>query len=156
MTDTAQTTKKREPKGIFGWLLLPAFVTLVTPFTFTAVIFSNYFSKYQILFDAKNRFSVPTLTFIGVEFFVAITLIAGWFVALYFLATKSRHYPSTSSILVFVVFALSILNPSLTAAYYHQPFKSEAIPGIFVLFGISVIWLAYMEFSKRVKNTFVI
>lgn len=152
--DVTQATQNRAPSGIFGWLVLPAFITCVTPLALLGTEIYN-FSSFQQLWALRSRVAVSSLALVGFEALINIILIASWFAVLYFMVTKSRNYPKLSAYVVLSTLVVAFFDISFSAIYFHEPPTNWQFVGILAMCGVSIGWYVYMRLSKRVKNTFV-
>jgi hypothetical protein len=132
----------REPRGIGGWLLVLCFLLLVWGPVRGALVGSNALSVLSV--------RGPSLAIA----LAALTLVTAFGVAAG-IALLSRHAPA-----VWMARGALLLSAAMDLVIYLSPyFPSNRMPGDAPLYvGASLAyhgaWLAYLFWSKRVRNTF--
>ena len=150
MTDIAKTPSRSAPRGIGGWLLVPAFATLIAP------ILLGLSSWESALVLAQLERARPAVrAFAAGEFLAQVSLLVGWTYALILLWNHRARYP-----LLFIVLSVAEVvvqvGDMLIATYWFRVPTAVIHTGDLIrgLFGC-VIWIPYMLMSERVRNTFV-
>lgn len=149
MTDAAAA--QHEPRGIGGWLILPALGTIVSPILYTYWIFQDVQALATVW---RQQTPMWTYVIIG-ETIAHLAITAGWIVALVFLFQRKRHYPPLFSSLLAAAFVVGLADILLVAKILDQAVDPSSIRDVARSLIALVIWGAYMHESKRVKNTFV-
>lgn len=151
-------TVNQEPRGLGGWLILPAISLFVTPIVSAVSFYNDYLpifreGYWEVLTtpgsEAYHHLWAPFITFD----IVGITLLTFFDIILIFLFfAKSYRFPTLMITflalnLLFQVgdFLFTNLIPALAAEGNKQ------YPKIIMV----IIWIRYFQISKRVKNTFV-
>jgi hypothetical protein len=162
MTDTAAATTDG-PKGIGGWLVLPAIGLVLTPFW---VLFT-FVKDLLPAFDGETWAMVttpgspvyhPALASLLI-FEVVGNLILIFFTSylIYLFFTKSRNLPPL--IIIWLVLSAAFvavdtfwgLQIPIVAADAGPDYYKDLIRSVIAI----AIWVPYFRLSKRVKNTFV-
>jgi hypothetical protein len=157
------TEKTHEPKGLGGWLVLPAIGLFVMPVRLSMSFNTDFWpifreGYWEILTtpgtEAYHPLWAPLLIFeiTGNAFFVIFDLVL-----IYFFFTKSYRFPYlfiafAALNLLFVTsdFLLADLVPAIAAESDVDSIKEVARAAV-----AAVVWVPYFLLSKRVKNTFV-
>lgn len=141
---------KPPPKGIGGWLVLPAIGTVIAPFV--------------LAFGAKDVFSVlPQMALfedklkavISAEVIANAVLIAWALWTIYLLFKHKRQFPRAFCYLFIGALALSVFDLAAAAAMFGSTPSPNDIRDIGRTVVSCLVWVPYMLISKRVKNTFV-
>ena len=152
-----------EPRGLGGWLILPAIGLFVLPIRLAVSLNNDFLPIFQEGYweilttpgsEVYHHLWAPLIIFeiAGNTFFIIFDI------ALIFLFfTRSYRFPTLfivflASNLLFVVgdFFLADLIPAVAAENDAESIKELARP----IIG-AIIWIPYFLVSKRVKNTFV-
>ncbi|XYD08802.1 DUF2569 domain-containing protein [Methylobacterium sp. NMS12] len=142
--------KRAPPAGFRGWLLLPAVGTIITPF-FPA---KAALDLAEIVTQATDR-SHPAFLFIYGEIALNCALIALSAWALVLMVQRDRRYPKVY-IASLAAGAISITGDAvLTQALFGVAIDQETGRSIGRAIGAALIWIPYMYYSRRVKNTFI-
>jgi hypothetical protein len=131
----------RQPKGFGGWLIIPAFQTLIAPLVY-ALIFFNFLQMTHAPWFSTNSSSNKGLILFNLT--ASAVLTVGWSFVLVAMVRKKRWYPKGYAILGAATLAGGLFLPVT-----DQPFLRWMI----ALFSY-VIWTVYLFKSVRVKNTF--
>ncbi|HUQ26050.1 MAG TPA: DUF2569 domain-containing protein [Burkholderiales bacterium] len=146
------------PRGIRGWLLLPAIGLCLFPLYALYSLAVDYWPIFQLGMwgglttpgsAAYHRLWAPTLVY-GIA--VNVTLIAFALVLVFLLFRKSPRFPKA-----FVAFALLNLAfvSSIALVLWHITGSAEAVVTEVARAAVLVaVWVPYMLVSKRVRNTF--
>lgn len=157
------TTATDEPKGLAGWLILPAIGLFILPIRLTISLINDFlpiFQKgyWQVLTtpgsDAYHHLWAPLIVFeiFGNSLFIIFSIVL---IFLYF--AKSYRFPALfiAYLVVNLVFVagdyfFADLIPVVAAKNDPESMKElmRTIVG-------ATIWIPYFLVSKRVKNTFV-
>ena len=141
------------PKGIDGWLMVPATGLIIYSIFFLYAFFKALFLGLPLLSD------VTTLT--GGLFMIATLVLQGAIAALFIYSAvcffrRRRNAPGIMIFQMLIVMAMSLL--TLIGLSTHSELSSED-GGILLLACIEIvgalIWIPYFLISKRVKRTFV-
>ncbi len=157
------TSTTEEPKGLGGWLILPALGLIVLPIRIGFMLYSDFLPIFQegyweVLTDpaseSYHHLWAPLIIVetIGNGFFILFDLVL---IFLFF--TKSHRFPLLfiiflASNLLFVVgdFFMADLIPAIAEQEDEDSFKEMTRSIV-----NTAIWIPYFLVSKRVKNTFV-
>lgn len=151
-----------EPKGIGGWLVLPALGLIITPFRMGFQLFNDVLPALTPeTWNGLTKPESPTYhplwgTLIGFEVIanMALFVFTLWLTWLFF--TKSKRVPK-----LFIAWLLSLaavqtidylLVAQISAA--AAPSDKEGIKELARAIINAAIWIPYFIKSKRVKNTF--
>jgi len=131
-----------EPRGIRGWLILPAIGIIVTPIrlAYLGFQFSGYYARPNL---SSGEFSYITFELVVLGVMFILWLVAG---VLFF---KCKRIFPKFFIGLLVIDAFSVL---FSYNLRYDMSENEAL--VRGLIGL-VIWIPYMLVSKRVRNTFV-
>jgi hypothetical protein len=137
------------PKGIGGWLILPAIGTVISPFVMA------YWT-----FETATALSGPLTTglkiFISIEALFNLGLTIAWIVAIFMLFKHKRSYPRLFVTILAVTLVGTVLDLVLAVTSFNADIDANDIKGLArSVIGLAV-WGPYMFISKRVKNTFVV
>lgn len=136
-----------EPRGIWGWLLLPIAGLLF-------VVITGTWTAIEVLADPGMRavafsFQPPWMTigFIGVIIFWSIIPL----IVVALLLMRSRHFPMAYIVSGVALVLFGFVEPMITAAQAFDPiaFLNAFIPAFWI-----AGWSKYMLSSRRVRNTF--
>ena len=149
MSVTSETASPQEPKGIGGWLILPALGTLLSPL-FTA------WATYQTASVISGQLQTGILTFVIIEVLVNVGLTIAWIVAIVGLFQHRRFYPRFYVALCAISLVVVVADISVAAVFFNIPMEPDDAKNIVRPLAALVIWGPYMFKSKRVRNTFVV
>lgn len=154
------TTQKEEPRGLGGWLILPAIGLVITPLSILLTLINDYLPIFQQGYwqvlttpgtSAYHPLWAPILTF---EVAGNLVLLAFDVVLIYLFFTKSYRLPGLFiaylvSRLIFAVadFFLAGLIPAIA----DQLDPMSMVQAV----AVTAVWIPYFLLSKRVKSTFV-
>lgn len=156
-------TATEEPKGLGGWLILPAIGLFVMPIRLTLFLLSDFLPIFQEGYwevlttpgsEAYHHLWAPLITFeiIANTCFIifAIVLIFMFFAKSYRFPTLFIVYLALNLGVVLIDFIAVGSIPAVTAEGNAEALREllRAIVG-------TVIWIPYFLVSKRVKNTFL-
>jgi hypothetical protein len=150
MTDVAAAPAS--PRGIGGWLILPAIGTVIS------VGLSGYAALQSILtLQGVAGKSLPAglLAFIWVELACQVAIGVGWIYAIVLLVKHKRQFPRAFIALLAISLLFNILDIIVAASAYNAPADPNDIRTIVRSVLALAIWAPYMLVSKRVRNTFV-
>ncbi|MCL2831080.1 MAG: DUF2569 domain-containing protein [Betaproteobacteria bacterium] len=139
-----------ELKGLGGWLILVAFGLIATMGSLFAGVGFLVFFAQDLPIPGLETFTRPQLAF-EIVGSLGLAGLAG--VSLYFFFTKSRRFPR-----FFIGYALFGLLLAIGNFFVYRAIPAASVNGAVALAKqllYSVIWIAYMQRSKRVRNTFV-
>jgi len=137
--------ENKDLAGVGGWLILPAIGTFLWP-----VLLANaLFDSFSLLRQAARQ--VPDIAIFDVATLSLLFGISLW--AIYLFLKRDKRYPAVFSILLGLNLVIVILGAILLTS--HGLSSRSLIPGLFRAAISSGIWIPYMRYSKRVKNTFV-
>ena len=157
------TQDTQEPKGLGGWLIVPAIGLFVLPFRLLTSLHSDFLpifreGYWEILTtpgrEAYHPLWAPLITFevMGNALFVVFDLVL-----IYLFFTKSHRFPYLfiAFIVANVVFVVSdYFVAGLIPAVAAQK-DTESIREMIRAVSTAIIWVPYFLVSQRVKNTFV-
>ena len=135
MADKKEDSKKKELKGIGGWLLLPTI-----GFILSAVFWSVMFFILGVLiifgdFDSEI-----------IQYFVVSVISAGLSIyVLTLLFKKKKEFPKRAIYVIWIGVGMGVILSIFTGDF------SDTVTGV----ASSLLWTLYLQRSKRVKNTFV-
>ena len=139
-----------EPRGIDGWLLLPALVTIISPFLagHTALQVIDVLRSSASLSSGRH-------VFLWGEILFNAALVFGWIIAIERLFRLKRSYPRLFVSLSVVSLAGAVLDMligwGLLGSAPDMSDYRDIARGVISL----MIWWPYMMQSRRVRNTFV-
>ena len=154
MSEAVSTSAGALPRGIGGWLILPAFGTCVSPI-FLIVSLVAAMPNYDKAWSLRGRLPPGLVAFIGLEFLVNLAFIVGWIAAIKFLVTKSREFPRLYVALMLAMLGFLVADVLVSSLAFHVPTNASDVTSIVRTAFVAAIWCPYMRSSKRVKNTFV-
>ncbi|HEY5347954.1 MAG TPA: DUF2569 domain-containing protein [Rhizomicrobium sp.] len=148
-SSAVQVPREGEPKGIGGWLLLPAAQLILAPISFILLV-GQFFrpNVARFLFDStaqvlKSLFVLGTLLHV-------VLFAFGIFCIVQFFGLKRR-----TLYLMPLWYCVSILwAGTRLAEVFYAPTPGGGIPYVSTI-GADIALLIYFCVSKRVKNTFV-
>ena len=147
VTPEAQAQLKPEPKGIAGWLIIPAIGLVLAPIKSAAMLFMGL-SMIQSF--APELTSDPRLWLSGLIDIAMI--IATVIVAVLFFKRRQVAVRAIIALMLASVVA-NLVQVLLNAAMFKEVDVDTIKPVIHAcVFG--AIWIPYFLKSKRVKNTF--
>lgn len=136
------------PRGIAGWLLIPAIGLIFAPII---SIRNNYIAMGAI------KESYPEL-FIDIRFWVALLIDLAFIIATICVATfffqKKRFVPQAFIGLMLATIIATIIGKALFIPIV-KIFNFENFQSVVSICVNSAIWIPYFLISKRVKNTFI-
>jgi hypothetical protein len=153
MMSDISTTAPVEPKGIAGWLILPALGTFLSPL-------AAAYGALEILSGLGNT-SISALPpgvvpFVVAEVIFNLGLMAGWIVAIVKMLKHKRSYPRLYVSLLLVTAVGSLGDLAIAAGLLDSQLGPEQVKPLIRTTISLVIWGPYMFKSKRVRNTFVV
>ena len=144
---TEEQTVKPEPKGIAGWLIIPAIGLVLAPIKSAAMLFRGL-SMIQSF--APELTSDPRLWCFGLIDIAMI--IATIIVAVIFFKKRRIAVRAIIGLMVASIFA-NLVQSLLNAAMFEEVDADTVKPVIHACV-FSAVWIPYFLKSKRVKNTF--
>lgn len=157
------TKTQGEPRGLGGWLILPAIGLFAFPIRLAASFYNDFLPIFQegyweVLttpgYEAYHHLWAPLLIFeiIGNSLFIIFDIVL---IVLFF--TRSYRFPTL--IIIFIATNLFFLAGDLVFAGLIPAMAAESDPESVKELTRSIItaaiWIPYFLVSKRVKNTFV-
>ena len=136
-----------EPRGIGGWLIIPAVVLVLKPIMSVLVLFMGMATSQSITPILSND---PRLWFSGVihvAMFVA-TIIVG----VLFFNKRRIAVPAIIGLMVANILA-NIVQAFPNAAMFKEV-DADSVKSVILAFVVGAIWIPYFVNSKRVKYTF--
>ena len=166
--DKVEATKYAEPRGLGGWLILPAFGLFFFPLQ-TAVLLNEVLTPFlqegvwELLTtpgsEAYHRLGAP-LVIMEILGNIALTLFDIILIFLFF--SKSYRFPALYVTFVVVqllfvatdFFLSELILPELIPAVAAE-IDTESVRALLISIVHAVIWIPYFIVSERVENTFV-
>ncbi len=153
-----------EPKGIGGWLVLPALGLIITPFRMGFQFIKDLLPALTP--EAWNALTKPEspayhplwgpLISFEVVANLVLFVFTLWLIWLFF--RKSKRVPTLFVVWLLSLAAVQTIDYVLVAqipAAAAQPSDSEGIKDLARSIVGAAIWIPYFIRSKRVKNTFI-
>ncbi|MCL2831079.1 MAG: DUF2569 domain-containing protein [Betaproteobacteria bacterium] len=147
-----ETAENAELKGLGGWLILVGFGLIVTVIMLPLAVLGIVYLAQGSPGAMKTPYVIFTI--IG---YLAWAGLAGF--SLYLFFTKSRRFPrffiGYTLFGLFVCVADAFLFRFAPAGLLDTAESGDVTRQLFQQLFYTVIWVTYMQRSKRVKNTFV-
>jgi len=152
----------KTPEGFRGWLILVMMLLISTPIV--------YLPRFVLIFlIARERatgatspggavYGPPWTPLMFFEFLSSFFSFTCGVVLIYFFFKKKRSFPPLMTIFLFCQCVLGCFR-YLISEHMPQPFPSighGGMPSLLSFLIILVASAAYLRFSKRVRNTFVL
>lgn len=157
-------TVTTEPKGIGGWLVLPALGLLISPIRFCFLFYSSILpSLMPATWNALTNSNSPAYhplwgPLIVFESISNLALFIFTLRLLWLFFKKSNRVPGLVVIWLVLSMALQVVDILFAAqipAVAVQQNNLESVKDLTRSLVAAVIWIPYFKRSKRVKNTFV-
>ena len=157
-------TALNEPRGIGGWLILPALGLVITPFRMGFQFYRDLLpalapETWNALTDSSSAAYHPLwgpVIVFEVVANLALFVYTLWLLWLFF--NKSKRAPRLFIIWLVSLAATQIIDLLLTnqiPAVASQPTDPESIKDVTRSIIGAAIWIPYFMKSKRVHNTFI-
>jgi hypothetical protein len=154
MSEAVSESPVATPKGIRGWLILPAFGTCISPLVLIASLVATM-PNYDRAWNLRGRLPAGLMAFVSVEFIGNLAFIVGWIAAVVLLVTKSRGFPRLYVGLMLGMLAFLVADLLISSVAFNISPNPSDVTSIVRTAFVSAIWCPYMLSSKRVQNTFV-
>jgi hypothetical protein len=141
--------QQAQPVGIRGWLLLPAFGTLISP-----LLFARNIVELGSVLPLINDRSDALFAFLVGELVACAALLALSIVAIVLLLKHHRKYPALFIGLLLATVILAIVDHEGARTFGNAADAGDTGQLIRAILA-ALIWIPYMGKSKRVQNTFV-
>jgi hypothetical protein len=162
MTETAPTASD-EPRGIGGWLILPAIGLVITPFwiiiTFVRDLLPAFEGETWKVITTQGSAvyhpALPPLLIFEVVGNIFLVLFTCYVIYLFF--NKSRKLPRMMIAWLLITAAIVAIDTfwgllvPIVAADANAAYFKDLVRNVIAV----AIWVPYFNVSKRVKNTFV-
>jgi hypothetical protein len=160
---TRSLNSRREPKGLGGWLVLPAVMPVAIAIGRSSSLVFDYLpllggGTWEALTtpgsETHHHLWTPVLVY---EIAGNILLVAFAIALLVLMLTKSHRLPRLmiaflAGNAVFVVGGFLLANRIPAVAAEEDP---ESVKALVSAFAAAIIWIPYFLVSKRVRNTFL-
>jgi len=147
MSTVSTTETADQPKGIGGWLILPAIGTFIAP------LFSLW-SAYQTSLALSGTLQPNVRAVIVAEVLVNVVLAANWIFAIVALLRYRRYYPRLYVATIVATLVFAVADITAASVFFNLPFDADDAKTIGRPLVALLIWGPYMFNSKRVRNTF--
>jgi Protein of unknown function (DUF2569) len=141
-----------QPKGIAGWLILPALGTVLSPVRLLFEILRS-FETLQQHFAPDER---ALWMFVLGEIVVNVALLLGWIYAVVALVRRWKSFPTTFNALLLLAFAVTLIDVLVAQFGFNARLSWEEFMPATANALACVIWVPYMLSSERVRNTFTV
>lgn len=157
-------TTSNEPRGISGWLVLPALGLVIAPFRMGFQFYRDMLpaltlETWNSLTNSSSAVYHPLLgPLIVFEVTVSLALFVYTLWLLWLFFNKSQRVPRLFIIWFVLLAATQIIDLLLVnqiPAAANQPTDLESIKDVTRSIISAAIWIPYFMISKRVKNTFI-
>jgi len=149
-------------KPIGGWLILVAFGVLTRPFYLLFALYPMYremFSpeRWEILRTAGRMAYGPFfIPFIYTELVINILFVFAALYQIYLFVTKDYRFPKFFIYLLIASLVFVLLDAWIGGIIIEEmTFDADTMQEIIRIIIPSAIWIPYMIYSERVKETFV-
>jgi hypothetical protein len=153
MTDTpTPPPPPAEPAGFGGWLLLPAFFTVIAPWFFfqgSATVFAALTGPHMANAPAALA------AFVWIEGAANVALLAAWIYAIVLLLTRRASFPRVFGVLSIVSSVYVLADILVNSAAFGAALTADGGVNIVRQVIFYLAWIPYMAQSVRVRNTFV-
>jgi Protein of unknown function (DUF2569) len=146
------TAKPAQPRGIGGWLLLPALGTVLSPIRLAFEIYRSV-ASLQLNVAPDER---ALWLFVAAELVVNVGLLVGWVYAVVLLIRHRRSFPVTFNALLLLAFAFTLIDVLVAQFGFNARLTWEEFMPAAANALACVIWVPYMLSSERVRNTFTV
>ena len=143
-----EANNKHEPKGIAGWLIIPAIGLVLAPIKSAAMLYMGLSMIQSFAPELTSDSRLWLVGLIDVAMIVATIIVAVFFFKKRRVAVRAIIGLMVASILASVVQAL--LNAAMFEGGDADTFKPVIHACVF-----GAVWIPYFLKSKRVKNTFI-
>ncbi|NIX76592.1 DUF2569 domain-containing protein [Microvirga sp. c23x22] len=149
-TATIPTTETRAgPKGIRGWMLLPAIGTFLGP----PRVANSLFDTVRAARDVGGNTMVGAV--LGFEIVVSTVFLGLALWLIYLLIKHRRAYPKLFIWTLAGQSAFLVVDCTIAFIVFDLPFEPDDYKAIFKSLLVCLVWIPYMLHSKRVRNTFI-
>ena len=146
------TAKSAQPRGIGGWLILPALGTVLSPIRLALEIYGSV-AALQLHVAPDER---ALRLFVAAELVVNVGLLVGWVYAVVLLVGRRRSFPVTFNALLLLAFAFTLIDVLVAQFGFNARLTWEEFMPAAANALACVIWVPYMLSSARVRNTFTV
>jgi hypothetical protein len=147
-----KTAASAHPRGIGGWLVLPALGTVLSPIRLLFEIY-RIVETLQLYVGPDER---SLWLFVAAELLVNIGLLVGWVYAVFLLVGRRQSYPVTFIALLMIAFAFTLIDVLVAQFGFKARLSWEEFMPAAANALACVIWVPYMLSSVRVRNTFTV
>jgi hypothetical protein len=140
------------PKGIGGWLILPAISTCLSPFFGAKALFDLFDVMSK---DGLSKYIPSFQVLLIVELVFNFLVFCGWIYAIVLLFKHRAGYPMLVISLMVGGLVFSAVEMLILFSYFGVELKALETRDLFRGLIATLIWVPYMVVSKRVENTFV-
>ena len=164
MSENELESKKSELTGLGGWLIFVGIGVIISPFIFFFFLITTYVPIFSdgsiaLLTTKGSEHYVPGYSLL--LFFELLSNLVIFFGSVYLMAcflSKSKYFPI--HFIYLRLFTIVFFTLDIFLAYIMFPsvvsiFNYETMEPLLNSISVAVIWVPYMLYSKRVKNTFV-
>ncbi len=148
------------PRGIGGWLILPAIGLVLSPLRMGFQFFSDLLPVFDSdvwrqLNDASRVGHQPMLpTLIVAELVANVAMFIFTLVLIWFFFRKSRRTPRLFIIWLILLLVVQVVDTALISSI-GVPVDRDSVRDIVRSLVAAAVWVPYFLVSKRVRNTFV-
>jgi len=151
-----------DSRSIGGWLILVAFGVVTRPFYLLLSLYPMYKNmfapeQWEILRTAGRMAYGPFfIPFIYTELIINVLFILAAIYQIYLFVTKDQRFPRFFIILMLASLTFILMDAWIGGIIIEEPiFDTETINEILRIGIPSMIWIPYMLYSERVKETFI-
>ncbi len=137
-----------EPRGIEGWLILPAIGLVVGPLVQVVLMAVTYLPLLSKLGQLEGSLA----NWIVIEFLASAAMLAAYLYVAYLFFNEKRKTPAWFIGLIAASLFINLADSAVGSGVFG--FAADA-SGIFRSLFVCIVWIPYWLLSKRVKNTFV-
>ena len=155
MTDAQPTPRPSDspgPSGFSGWLLVPAFFTVITPWFFGK---GGVDVVAAVLSPHMAAAPGPLRAVVWFEAAANAILLAAWIYAIVLMLTRRASFPRLFVVLAVASFAFVAIDTVMSARVLGAGFTADDGVAIARQVAFYLAWIPYMLSSSRVRNTFV-
>lgn len=151
------------PTGIKGWLLLVAFIVIVSPIRIAIESFHDFYitliaeNLWEPLTNPMSEYYIPYFKGTAIlELSVNMLLILTWLYIGFLFFTKKKLFKKSFVLLLVITPVVIILDATIAGAVLNiNILDQDTIKSIIQSVFAAIIWSAYIKKSKRVMNTFI-
>jgi hypothetical protein len=146
------TAASAQPRGIGGWLILPALGTVLSPVRLLLEIYRSV-AALQLYVGPDER---SLWLFVAAELLLNVGLLVGWVYAIVLLVGRRQSFPMTFNALLLLAFAFTLIDVLVAQFGFKARLTWEEFMPAVANAVACVIWVPYMLSSVRVRNTFTV